>query len=180
MNLRDLCDAINVAGPLYAEVAGPNDCVYYIELQKRDLLAQMRGRFATDGKPDYKLETGMMVDASVPTARYLKVDTAAMDRWVDAVDMVAAVDAVDQIKAPKAPKASKPKAEPKVATAEVPAGFKKVEPGNALAALERARERAAKAKEAKSAMAELARAQQEALEEAEIAKLDAVEELSFT
>lgn len=177
MNLRDLCDAINVAGPLYAEVAGPNDRVYYIELQKRDLLAQMRGRFATDGKPDYKLETGMMVDASVPTARYLKVDTAAMDRWVDAVDMVAAVDAVDQIKAPKAPK---PKAEPKVATAEVPAGFKKVEPGNALAALERARERAAKAKEAKSAMAELARVQQEMLEEAEIAKLDAVEELSFT
>jgi hypothetical protein len=180
MNLRDLCDAINVAGPLFAEVAAPNGGTYYIELQKRDLLAQMRGRYAVDGKPNYKSETGMTVDASVPTCRYLKVDAEAMNGWVDAVDMTAALDKVDQVKAeakaPKAPKAKKAD-EPKVA--EVPAGFKKVEPGNALAALERARARAAKAKEAKEAMAELAKAQQEMLEEQEAAKQDEVEELSF-
>ena len=79
MNLRDLVDAINAPGALYGEIAGPNGRTYFIELQKRDLLAQMRGRYAVDGKPNYKAETGMTVDASVATARLLTVEQAKVE-----------------------------------------------------------------------------------------------------
>ena len=79
MNLRDLVDSINAPGALYGEIAGPAGCTYFIELQKRDLLAQMRGRYSVDGKPDYKAETGMTIDASVPNARLLTVEQAKVE-----------------------------------------------------------------------------------------------------
>ena len=92
MNLRDLVDAINAPGALYGEIAGPDGMVYYIELQKRDLLAQMRGRYAVDGKPNYKAETGMMVDASVATARLLTVQKDLS--WLGTDQTVAPADPV--------------------------------------------------------------------------------------